>query len=94
MNITSALKGIEREWDDFGIWLYVPTETRSGIESQHSSDCEKLQQVIRYMFAVHPLASWRVIINALHWMGEDQLAESIQEYAEPVTGMFAHQIHC
>ena len=86
-NITSALKSIEREWDDFGIWLYVPDETRSGIESQQ---CSGFEQVILYVLAVHPFASWRVIINALQRMGEGQLAESIQEYAEPVTGMCAH----
>ena len=63
------------------------------MRSQHSNDDEKLQQVFLYVLAVHPFASWRVIINALHEMGERQLAESIQEYAEPVTGMCAHQIH-
>ena len=66
----------------------------SGIRSQQCSEREKLQQVILYMLAVHPLASWMVIINALQRMREHQLAESIQEYAEPVTGMCAHQIHC
>ena len=76
-------------WDDFGYWLYVPKETRSGIGSQQYSDSEKLLQVIQYILTVHPLASWRVIILALQWMEEHPLAESIQEYAEPVTGMLA-----
>ena len=91
-NIVSALTGIERRWDKFGANLYVPKETMSGIRRQYSTDGDRLRQIIVYVLSLHPLASWREIINALHWIEEDQLAESIQEYAEPMTGMCAHQI--
>ena len=91
-NIVSALKGIERRWNEFGVRLCVPKETRSGIWRHHSTDGDRLRQIIVYVLSLHPSASWRMIINALHWMKEDQLAESIQEYAEPMTGMCAHQI--
>ena len=87
-----ALRGIEGRWDNFGSWLCVPYKTRQEIRSQHSTDSERLHSVILYMLTLHPRSSWRCIINAFHWIGEHQVAERIQDYSEPVTGMHIKDI--
>ena len=83
-----ALKGVESRWDDIGIRLYVREETRCHIETQHSADSVQcLREVLLYVLSLHPYPGWRVIIDALYWMRELQLATRIEEYAEPVAGM-------
>ena len=91
-NIMVALRGIEGRWDDIGHWLYVPEETRWEIRSQHSMDSERLHAVILYMLTLHPRSSWRCIINTLHRIEEHQVADRIQDYSEPVTGMHIKDI--
>ena len=91
-NIMVALRGIEGSWDDIGSLLYVPLETREEIRSQHSTDSERLHAVILYMLTLNPRSSWRCIINALHRMEERQVAERIQDYSEPVTGIHTKDI--
>ena len=86
-NIMAALRGIEGKWDYFGKQLCVPDETREEIRSQHSTDSDRLRAVILYALTLHPRSSWRCVINTLHWMGKHQVAERIQDYSEPVTGM-------
>ena len=86
-NIMAALRGIERRWNDIGRWLYVPRQTRQEIESQHSTDSERLRAVILYVLTLHPRSSWRCLIRPLHRIKEHQVAERIQDYSEPVTGM-------
>ena len=86
-NIMAALRGIERRWDDIGRWLYVPLKTRLEIRSQHSTDSDRLRAVILYALTLDPRSSWRCVINALHRIEEHQVAEQIQDYSEPVTGM-------
>ena len=88
----AALRGIERRWDDIGVWLYVPYQKRQEIRSQHSTDSDRLRAVILYVLTLHPRSSWRCVINALHWMEEYQVAERIQDYSEPVTGMHIKDI--
>ena len=88
----AALRGIEGRWDYFAIWLCVPDETRQEIGSQHSTDSDRLRAVILYVLTLHPRSSWRCVINALHWMKEHQVAERIQDYSEPVTGMHIKDI--
>ena len=91
-NIMVALRGIEERWDDIGNCLYVPRKTRWEIRSQHSTDSERLHAVILYVLTLHPRSSWRCIINGLHWIEEHQVAERIQDYSEPVTGMHIKDI--
>ena len=88
----AALRGIEEKWHDIGVWLYVPMEIRREIESQHSTDSDRLKAVILYVLTLHPRSSWRCVIRALHGMGEHQVAERIQYYSEPVTGMHIKDI--
>ena len=87
-----TLKRIEDKWNTFGWWLYVPYETRQEIRTQHSTDSDRLRAVILYVLTLHPRASWRCFINALHWIEEHQVAERIQDYSEPVTGMHIKDI--
>ena len=91
-NIMAALRGMERRWDIIGAWLYVPEKTRWEIRSQHSTDSDRLRAVILYVLTLHPRSSWRCVINALHGMREHQVAERIQDYSEPVTGMYIKDI--
>ena len=86
-----ALRGIERGWDGIGFRLCVPLETRQEIRSQHSTYSDCLRAVLLYALTLHPRSSWRCVINALHWMEEHQVAELIQDYSEPVTGIYTYQ---
>ena len=87
-NIMAALRGITRRWNNIGAWLYVPLEIRS----QHSTSSDRLKAVILYALTLHPRSSWRCVINALHRIEEHQVAERIQYYSEPVTGMHIKDI--
>ena len=91
-NIMAALRGIEEEWYEIGEWLCVPYETRLEIQSQHSTDSDRLKAMILYVLTLHPRSSWKSIIRALHWMGDHQVAERIRNYSEPVTGMHIKDI--
>ena len=62
------------------------------IRTQHSTDSDRLRAVILYVLTLHPRASWRCFIDALHRMGEFQVPERIQDYSEPVTGMHIKDI--
>jgi hypothetical protein len=86
-NIMVALRGIEERWDDIGGWLCVSRKTRQEIRSQHSTYTERLRAVILYALTLHPRSSWRCVIDALYGIEEHQVAEQIQDYSEPVTGM-------
>ena len=86
-NIMVALRGIEGRWDDIGIKFFVPWQIRQEIRSQHSTDSECLKAIVLYVLTLHPRSSWRCIIDALHRMEEHQVAERIEDYSEPVTGM-------
>ena len=88
----AALRGIEGKWNVIGDSLYVPYATRQEIGSQHSTDSDRLRAVILYVLTLHPRSSWRCVINVLHWMEEHQVAERIQDYSEPVTGMHIKDI--
>ena len=89
-----SLKGMEGRWDRIGKWLYVPDDTIHHIMTQHSTDSDRLREVLLYALSLHPFPGWRMIIYALHMMDEDQLAAEIQDYAEPLTGMYDYQRHC
>ena len=91
-NILKTLKGTEKRWFDFGLWLRIPRETRLEIRTQHSTDSDRLRAVILYVLTLHPQASWRCFINAFHQIREHQVAERIQDYSEPVTGMHIKDI--
>ena len=88
----AALRGIEGRWNDIGECLYVPDETLDEIRSQYSTDSDRLRAVILYALTLHPRSSWRCVISALHIIGEHQVAERIQDYSEPVTGMHIKDI--
>ena len=82
-----SLNGKERRWDRIGLMLYVPDNMRRHIRTQHSTDSDRLREVLLYALSLHPFPGWRMIIRALHWMEEDQLAAKIQDYAKPLTGI-------
>ena len=88
----AALRGIEGRWRDIGRWLYIPWQTLDEIWRQHSTDLDRLRAVILYALTLHPRSNWRCVINALHEMEEHQVAERIQDYSEPVTGMHIKDI--
>ena len=90
-NILVALRGIEWRWDDIGRRLCVPWATRKEIRIQHSTVSDRLRAVLLYALTLHPRSSWRCVINALHWTWNHQVAELIQDYSEPVTGIYTYQ---
>ena len=88
------MKGIESKWDRIGENLCVPLQTRQEISTQHSNDTDCLRAILLYALTLHPRFSWRCIINALHWIREHKVAEQIQDYSEPVAGMYMHINGC
>jgi hypothetical protein len=87
-----ALREIEERWHDIGHCLFVPWKTMDELWSQYSTDSERLTAVILYALTLHPRFSWRCVIYALYAMKEHQVAERIQDYSEPVTGMHIKDI--
>ena len=83
----AALKGLESRWFGIGYCLSVPGDTRGHIRRQHSTDSARLRELLHYVLKLHPHPGWRIIIRALHGVGEQVSAARIEEYAEPVTGM-------
>ena len=67
--------------------LNIPYSTRTDIEQHHSDGRGRLEAIIIQWLKVDPAPTWRRVINALDWMKEHQTAESIRQYAEPLTGM-------
>ena len=85
----ATLKGVESRWIDIGDCLCVPGETMRHIRTQHSADSVQcLKEVLLYVLSLHPYPGWRVIIHALYRIEEHQVATRIEEYGEPVAGMF------
>ena len=76
-----------RDWWSLGYSLNIPDSTWTDIEQRHSDDRGQLEALIIQWLKVDPAPTWRRVINALDGMGEHQTADSIRQYAKPLTGM-------
>ena len=48
---------------------------------------DRLKALYEYFKQMHPYANWRCVIWGLDECGDTNLADEIQCYAEPITGM-------
>ena len=85
-NIRRVVKGLE--WRRLGHVLLIPSSILDAISKEHRADDQHEAAVIHYWLLHDPLASWRRLINRLHWMRKDGLANRIYHYAEELTGMY------
>ena len=61
-----ALESPPQRWRLVCRELYIPVDVLDHIESQWSSDEERLRSGIRYWLLRDPYASWRRLINRLY----------------------------
>ena len=89
-NVMRALRELkEGKWckEGLGFWLYIPQSKMTEIKQNFPNTIDQKKQCIYYWMQKDPLATWRRLINALYWMGETKLADSIRSNAEPLTGI-------
>ena len=66
--------------------LKIPKPNLLDIQRRHSDSRGKMEALITQWLEVDPTPSWRRVICALDDMEEHQTADSIRDYAEPLTG--------
>ena len=76
------------EWSRLGDVLRIPPSILVEISKEHRADDQREAAVIHYWLLHDPLASWRRLIDRLHWGDEDGLANRISHYAEELTGTY------
>ena len=86
-NVLKAVKGVAHDWRELGLWLNIPESTQDDIKQQHSDDRGWLVAIIEYWQKVDPFPTWRRVIHALDKIEEHRTADSIRQYAEPLTGV-------
>ena len=86
-NVVQALKAISAEWRQVGYRLYIPDVVQQCIESEHSTDMERLHALVHWWLLRDPLTSWRRLI---HRLDNDHdytgVADSFRAYAEELPG--------
>ena len=89
-NVMRALRELEEgEWWEggLGVWLRIPQSKMTEIKQNFPNTIDQKKQIIYYWMQKDPLATWRLLINALYRMEETKLADSIRSNAEPFTGI-------
>ena len=90
-NIRRAVQGLE--WRRLGgMILEIPDFILDEISKEHTTDDQHEGAVIHSWMLHDPLASWRRLIERLHWCHEDDHANRISHYAEKLTGMYTDSI--
>ena len=86
-NILTAVQGVA--WKSLGEWLFSRNKGYlNEIERQYSSDDERLHALIDHWLQGEgdEEPSWRALIYNLDWAEESRIADTIQHFAEPVSG--------
>ena len=90
-NVMRALRELEegKWWKVLGLgdYLYIHPSKKSEIKQNFPNTIDQKKQCIYYWMQTDPLATWKRLINALYWIGETKLADSIRSNAEPLTGI-------
>ena len=92
-NVLEVVKRV-RSWRELGVWLMGWYSAIDGnrklddFQNNHASDEACLRAVVEAFLLGEGRyqPSWRRVIHALHWIGESNLAETINTNAEPVQG--------
>ena len=85
-NIRRVVQGLE--WRRLGGVLFIPDSILDEISKEHRADDQREAAMIHYWLLHDPLASWRRLIDHLHWWSEDGHANRIYHYAEELTGTY------
>ena len=72
--------------------LRIPDSILDEISKEHTTDDQCEGAVIHYWMLHDPLASWRRLLERLHWCHEDDHANRISHCAEKLTGMYTDSI--
>ena len=76
-------------WDDINEMLFISYPKLVAIESEFSTDKERLRALIQYWLLRDPYASWRRLIRQLDFnysTAAIAASNSIRKYAEKLTG--------
>ena len=84
--VLRALQGV-KDWKRLGESLIGCTNPKLiEIQTQSRSSVDRLRAVVEHWLQNGGRPSWRVIMWALDWAEESQLADPIRDYAEPPRG--------
>ena len=89
-NIRRAVQ--ELKWKRLGEVLRIPGSILDEISKEHTTDDHREAAVLHYWLLHDPLASWRRLIDLLHWWDEGGHANRISHFAEELTGMSTDSI--
>ena len=69
------------KWKHIGIYLRLPMATLNTIATEHQSDPREclIGMLDVWRNRVDPLPTWSAIIEAVEFLGEEQLARKLQE---------------
>lgn len=88
--VVSVLESFTHKWRYVGEGLLqIPDKALKVIESEQSSDAERLRAAVRYWLLRDPLASWRKLIHMLDFENNDAcraVTKNIRSYAEKQRG--------
>ena len=78
---------MEDWWSEEGLGyqLHIPEEKIKEIQCVYTDPEEQMRQLVLYWMATDPLASWRRLIRQLDDMQQSPVADSIRDFAEPLT---------
>ena len=85
-NFAAKLEKV-RNWWNLGVALLVLWNRLNEIERIYTSTEDRLKATYDYFKCMHPYANWRCVIWGLDECGDTELADEIQSYAEPCTGI-------
>jgi len=68
-------------WKVIGILVEIPRGTREAIAEKYSHDPHKclLEMLETWLERIHPPASWATIIEAVEYLGENQLGRELRD---------------
>ena len=72
--------------------LKIPDSILDEISKEHTTDDHREAAALHYWLLHDPLASWRRLIDQLHWGHEGGHANRISHFAEELTGMSTDSI--
>ena len=72
---------VANEWKPIGIYLHLPMPTLKAIDAEHQRDPHKclIGMLEVWLKRVNPPPTWSAIIEAVEFLGEEQLGRKLRE---------------
>ena len=69
------------KWEHIGIYLHLPMPTLRTIATEHHRDPHKclIGMLDAWLKRVEPPPTWYAIVEAVEFLGEEQLAQELRE---------------